>query len=323
MRMRTIGTGTVLAVAMILGSGGASLLAQAPQQVRIATGSPTGTYHATGELMAQSIASASGVTVVAVPSKGSVENVQAVAAGQAETALSQADVAYWAYSGTGEFEGKPPANELRAIGHLYPESIHLVVRKGAGVQEVGELRNKRVSLDEQGSGTLAEARLVLDAWGLKESDLRAEHLTVDAAAQRLKDGTLDAFFYVGGFPVPAIVELAKSTAIELAPIDGPRAEKLRGSYKFLSKDEIPDDVYKGVVATRTLSVGAQWITSSKLDAEAVYRLTKALWSDATAQALEAGHPKGKLIRRDNALHGVGIPLHPGAERFYKEAGLIN
>lgn len=321
--MRTIAIAATLAAAAMVAVGGGVLLAQAPQPVRLGTGAPGGTYHQVGELMGKAIASASGLQVVAVPSKGSVANVQAVASGELQTALSQSDVAFWAYSATGVFEGKPPGDSLRGIAALYPESIHLVIRKGAGVQEVGELRNKRVSLDEEGSGTLAEARLVLDAWGLKESDMRAEYLPLEAAVKRMQEGTLDAFFYVGGFPVPAITELAQSAAIELAPIDGPRAEKLRGSYKFLAKDEIPDDAYKGTIATRTLSVGALWVTSSKVSPDVVYAFTKGLWSDATLKALEGGHPKGRLIRKDNALHGIGIPLHPGAERFYKEAGLIN
>jgi len=139
----------------------------------------------------------------------------------------------------------------------------------------------------------------------------------------MKDGALDAFFFVGGAPAGAIAELASSGAgIELVPLDGPQAEGLRMASPFFSPDNIPADTYKGVAAVRTLSVGAQWVTSDKADAATVYEITKALFSDSTQQALAAGHAKGKLITKENAVKSAGIPFHPGAEKYYKEAGLI-
>lgn len=321
--MRMIRTGMLLLTGMVFALAGGNLLAQGPKSFRIGTGADSGTYQPIGTIIARSFSTASGLALTAVPSQGSVANVEAIAAGEIESGLSQSDVAYWAFTGSGAFDGKPKLEQLRAIGNLYQESIHLVVRKAASIQSVADLRDKRVSLDEQGSGTLAEARLVLDAWGLKETDIKAEHLKLEAAAQRVKEGTLDAFFYVGGYPVPAIVDLANAgTAIDLPPIDGPKAEKLRGDYKFLARDEIPANTYKGIEATKTLSVGALWVTSANVDAAMVYEVTKGLWSDKTLAALESGHPKGKLIRKDTALTGIGIPLHPGAERFYREAGFL-
>ena len=91
---------------------------------------------------------------------------------------------------------------------------------------------------------------------------------------------------------------------------------------FFATDEIPTDTYKGVPGVKTLAVGAQWVTSDKADAETVYQITKALYSDATQKTLAAGHAKGKFITLKNAVQGVGIPFHPGAERFYKEAGVL-
>lgn len=322
--MRMIKSVVLLAAGFIASFGAASLLAQGAKPFRIGTGPSAGTYHAIGSIIAGTVSDSSGVTVTPVSSTGSVANVEAVAAGRSESALIQADVTYWAFTATEMFDGRPPAQDLRTIANLYQESIHLVVRKEAGIQTVADLRGKRVSLDEQGSGTLADAKLVLAGWGLKESDVSAEYLPLAAAIQKIKAGTLDAFFHVGGYPVAPIVDLANSeTPIDLAPIDGPNAEKLRGEYKFFAREEIPTGTYKGLSAARTLSVAAQWVTSTKVDAGAVYAATKGLWSEKTRQALEAGHPKGKIISRDNALHGIGIPLHPGAERFYREAGLIN
>jgi len=321
--MRMNRTSTLLWAGLVLGLAAGTLAAQGSKPFRIGTGAETGTYAPIGAILARSLSDASGPALTAVPSQGSVANVQAIAAGQIQSGLSQSDIVYWAFTATGAFEGKPPLDELRAIANLYQESIHLVVRKAAGIQSVSDLRGKRVSLDEQGSGTLPEALLLLDAWGLKETDLNAEHLNLDAAAREMKQGTLDAFFYVGGYPVPAIVELANAGAeIDLPPLDGPKAEKLRGDYKFLARDEIPGNTYKGIDATKTLSVGALWVTSAKVDAAVVYEVTKALWSDKAREALAAGHPKGKLIRKDTALNGIGIPLHPGAERFYREAGFL-
>ena len=139
----------------------------------------------------------------------------------------------------------------------------------------------------------------------------------------MKDGSLDAFFFTGGAPAGAIAELASSgSGIELLPIDGPQADGLRMASPFFAVDTIAADTYRGVPAVKTLAVGAQWVTSAKADTETVYQITKALFSDATQKALAAGHAKGKFITKDNAVKGVGIPFHPGAEKFYKEAGLL-
>ncbi|MBI3513927.1 MAG: TAXI family TRAP transporter solute-binding subunit, partial [Proteobacteria bacterium] len=139
---------------------------------------------------------------------------------------------------------------------------------------------------------------------------------------KLKDGSLDAYFQTTGYPQGTIVELATTTGLELLPLAGAEADKLRAQFKFFAVDEIPAGVYKDVPATKTLAVGAQWVTSSKLSTDLVYAVTKALWSDKTRAALDGGHAKGKAIRKETALEGVGIPLHAGAEKFYREAGLL-
>ena len=106
------------------------------------------------------------------------------------------------------------------------------------------------------------------------------------------------------------------------PIDGPQADGLRKTSGFFAVDNIPADTYKGVAAVKTLAVGAQWVTSDKADAETVYQITKALYSDAVQKTLAAGHAKGKYINLQNAVQGVGIPFHPGAEKYYREAGVL-
>jgi TRAP transporter TAXI family solute receptor len=106
------------------------------------------------------------------------------------------------------------------------------------------------------------------------------------------------------------------------PITGAQADTLRRGNPFFANDSVPAATYKDVAAVNTLSVGAQWVTSAKADTETVYQITKSLYSDATQKALAAGHAKGKLITVKNAVLGAGIPFHPGAERFYKEAGVL-
>jgi TRAP transporter TAXI family solute receptor len=328
---------------MVLGLGLAGLVvagtasAQDIKFFRIGTGGTAGTYFPIGGLLANAISNppgsracndggscgVPGLVATAVASNGSVANINAIAGGSMESGFTQSDVAYWAYSGTGIYEGKPKVAGLRLIANLYPESIHLVARKGAGIKGVADLKGKRVSLDEPGSGTLVDARIIMGAFGITEKDVKPEYLKPNQAGDKLRDGGLDAFFFVGGYPAGAIAELAASgSGIELVPITGPEIDKMRTQYGFFATDTIPGNTYKGVNEVKTLAVGAQWVTSEKADANLVYEITKALWNGNTRKLLDSGHAKGKAITRESAVAGAGIPFHPGAEKFYKEAGLI-
>ena len=306
----------VMAVAAITG-------AQAQQFFRIGTGGTAGTYYPVGGMIANAVSQPGKIVATAAATNGSVANVNGISGGSLESGFSQSDVATWAQKGTGIFEGKPHVPGLRMIANLYPETIHVVVKKGSGIKSVADLKGKRVALDEPGSGTLINARLVLAAYGVQEADIKPEYIKPNQAGDKMKDGSLDAFFFTGGAPAGAIAELASAgSGIELLPIDGPQAQGLRMASPFFANDTIPADTYKGVAAVNTLAVGAQWVTSDKADAETVYLITKALFSDATQKTLQSGHPKGKMITLKNAVQGVGIPFHPGAERFYKEAGAL-
>lgn len=299
------------------------LAAQAQQFFRIGTGGTAGTYYPVGGMIANAVSQPGKIIVTAQASNGSVANVNGISGGAMESGFSQADVATWAQKGTGIFEGKPHVPGLRLIANLYPESVHVVVRKGSGIRSVADLKGKRVALDEPGSGTLVNARAILAAYGLKESDIRPEYIKPNQAGDKMKDGSLDAFFFTGGAPAGAIAELASSGAgIDILAIEGAAAEALRKSSPFFAPDTIAADTYKGVGAVATLAVGAQWVTSDKADANAVYEITKALFGADAQKTLAAGHAKGKFINKENAVKGAGIPFHPGAERFYKEAGLL-
>jgi uncharacterized protein len=303
---------------------------------RIVTGGTVGTYFPIGGLIANALSNppgsrpceeggscgVPGLVATSVASNGSVANVSAIGSGAAQSGFVQSDIAYWAYSGTGIYDGRPKVDSLRAIANLFPESVHLVVRKGSGIKSVRDLRGKRVSLDEPGSGTLVDARLILAAYGIGERDVKAQYLPAQRVADSFREGALDAFFSVSGWPQSSIIDLATTVGIDLVPVDGPEAARLLKQYSFFSADEIPDEAYKGVSGVRTIGVHALWLTSVRQPAPLVYQLTATLWNASTRKLLDSGHVKGQVIRLQSALTGVGIPLHEGAEKFYKEQGMI-
>jgi hypothetical protein len=258
----------------------------------------------------------------AVSSRGSVDNVNAIISGLRNSGFAQSDVAFWAYTGTGTMEGKDPATDLRTIAALFEEHIHLVVLKDSGINSVADLKGKRVSLDEPGSGTYVDANLILESNGLSASDLTAEALKGGAAAEALRNGKIDAFFVVAGYTAGALVELESAAEIKLVPIDGAGADALTEKYGFFASSDIPEGTYEGVAGTTTVAVGAQWFTSAKEDEELVYKITKALWNKESRKLLDVGHAKGKTITAETALNGIGVPLHAGSERFYKEMGIM-
>ncbi|PIV80115.1 MAG: immunogenic protein [Rhodobacteraceae bacterium CG17_big_fil_post_rev_8_21_14_2_50_63_15] len=325
------------AIAAILSAG--LVGAAAAQELKfftIGTGGTAATYYPVGGVIANAISNppgsracdeggscgVPGLIASAVSSRGSVDNVNAIVSGLRNSGFAQSDVAFWAYTGTGTMEGQPPAADLRAIAALFPEHIHLVALADSDIHSVADLAGKRVSLDEPGSGTYVDAKLILEANGLAEGSYTAEALKPDASGDALRNGQIDAFFFVGGYPTGAIVELASAVKIKLVPITGAGAESLIEKYGFFSASDIPDGAYEGVPATSTVAVGAQWITSAKESDDLIYEVTKALWNEKTRILLDVGHAKGKSITPETALDGIGIPLHPGAERFYKEAGLL-
>ncbi len=316
-----------LAIAVALVIAGGAALAQGQSFFRIGTGGTSGTYYPIGGLIANAISATGengvpGLVATAVSSNGSVANINAIQSGASESGFSQSDVAFWAHSGTGLYDGKGSVSDLRLIATLYPETLHIVARTDAGINSVADLKGKRVSLDEPGSGTIVDARLVLAAYGLSEEDITPEYLKPGPSGEKMRDGSLDAFFFVGGFPAGAITELAASTAITLVPVSGPEAEKLLADNKYFSPNTVPAETYEGVGEIATISVAAQWVTSAKQPDALVYDITKALWSEGARKALDAGHAKGKQITLDNAVTSAGIPFHPGAEKFYREAGVL-
>lgn len=330
-RRRTL---ELLASAGTLVAGAAA--AQDVVYFRIGTGGTQGTYFPIGGIIANAISAppgslpcdkggscgVPGLLATAQSSSGSVENVRAIGEGLIESGFSQADVAYWAYRGDTMFVDTGAIANLRAIARLYRESVHLAVRADSGIAAVTDLAGKRVSLAEEGSGTLVDARAILAAYGLDEAAVEPSYLKTEKAVDALIAGEIDAFFAIAGYPTASIVELAESLPVALVPINGEGLVELLRSHPFFIRDFIPREAYAGIGTVETLSIGALWVVADEVTADLVYGITKTLWHDSTRKQLEDGHAKGKEIRLEFALQGVPIPLHAGAERYYREAGLI-
>ncbi len=323
--------------AVLAGGVVGAAVAQDLRFFTIGTGGTAYTYYPVGGVIANAISKppgsrpcdeggscgVDGLIASAVSSRGSVDNINATLSGLRDSGFAQSDVAYWAYTGTGTMEGKEPATELRTIAALFQEHIHLVALADSGINSVADLVGKRVSLDEPGSGTYVDANLILAANGISPDDLTAEALKGGAASEALRNGKIDAFFVVAGYPTGSLVELASAVDIKLVPISGTGADALTSEYGFFSQSDIPDGTYEGVDGVSTVAVGAQWYTNASQDDDLIYAITAALWNDKTRKLLDVGHAKGSSITIETALSGVGVPLHPGAERFYREMGLLD
>jgi TRAP transporter TAXI family solute receptor len=310
--------------------------ADEPRFFRIGTAGTTGTYFQIGGAIANAISNPPGspncqkggtcgvpdLIAVAQATQGSVENVDLINRSQVEAALAQADIASWAYRGTGIFKGKPPITSLRAIASLYAESLHLVVAQAGGIEQLKDLRGKRIGLGEKESGTVVDARIVLEAAGLSEHDIKPDYSRLGDAASGVRENMLDGFFLLGGYPVPAVAELAASTSIRLVPIGDDVLDRLKKRYPYFSRSDIPADTYEGVAQpTVTLGIPALLIVGADVPEELVHDITKSLWNDATRQLLASRSAAGKRVAFGHALDGIDIPLHPGAERFYREMGV--
>ncbi len=326
---RGLALATLLAAAAVSGPSNA---AEEIRFFRIGAGSTDALHFTLGGLIAGAVSNppgtracerggncgVPGLIAIAQTTGGSIHNVEAIGDGRLESALSQADVAYWAYNGTGMFQVQGAIKNLRAVANLYQGALQIVVREGSGIDSVADLKGKRIALIKGDPGVAGTARLVLDAVGIEETQLTVETVTLGEAAARLAADTLDAIFLLDAAPVFEIAELARSTPIALLPIDGETGAGIRRDYPFLTVDIIPRNAYRGVDQTTTIGIGMLWLVSAELDAALVYELTRALWHPSNRPILDAADPVGRSIRPATALVGVPIPLHPGAEHFYAE-----
>ena len=290
--------------------------------VAIATGGTGGTYYPVGGALAQMLSNnIEGLIVTAQTGNATIANCNLMGRGQIETGFTQANATYWAYTGTGILEGKAPITNLRGIASLYPEIIHIIVPKASGINSIEDLRGKRVGVGAPNSGNVADAETILNAHGITFGDIKAEFIDFNETAQRLIDGQIDAGFTTGGYPVSSIINIATKRDIKLIPISDEMIDKLVSSVPYYGLAVIPAGIYRGVdTPTKTVATPALWTCAADLSPTLVYKMTKALWEHR--DVLEKVHNKGKDITLETALDGMCVPLHPGAELYYKEVGLI-
>ena len=264
-----------------------------------------------------------GLVAVAKSTGGSIANVEAIAQRRLDAALVQADIAYWAYHGTGIYKGKGAVANLRGIAMLYPETLQLVARKEAHIASVKDLRGKRVSFGDKESGSLVHGRLLLEAFAITEKQVKLSYLKPGAAADALAAGTLDAFLVVDAWPVPALSEMAKAGGIDIVPLAGPEIEGMVRRYPFFQPDEIVAGTYGALPAVKSLAVGIALVTGAEQDDKLIYGITKALWHPSTRKMLTQSSPHGARINLDaTAIEKMGIQVHGGASAYYFDAGLL-
>jgi hypothetical protein len=289
----------------------------------IATGGTGGTYYPLGGILAQALTEkVPEVVVTAQAAQASVANCNLIRDKQIESAFVQSNVAYNAYTGAAAFKDKPAAN-IRGIASLYPETIQIVARADSGIKSMKDIKGKRLVPGDRGSGTEVDTLNVLSVYKLEYKDFAGvDWLSFSGAAQRLQDKQTDVTFTTAGWPTAAIQELSISANVVLVPIDEAKIKELTKQFPFYSRIVIPKGTYKGQAKdVATITTMAQWVVGAEVPEEVVYKLTKALWeggSDKMAQA----HAKGKDVQMKTALAGMAIPLHPGAEKYYKEKGVI-
>ena len=329
--------------ALAVGAGGIvaalvpfSLQAEDLTFFRIATGGTASTFYPVGALIATVISNPPGVPgceenggrcgvpgliAAAQSSEGAVKNIEAVASGIVESGLSQSDVVYWAYNGTGIFAGSEPRRQLRLIGSLYPEVVQIVVRRNSGITSIPDMAGKRISLDVEGSGTLVAARIILESYGLSDKDLDARYIKHGPATSMVRDGELDGLFVIAGHPTNSVFDLVEEGIAHLLPIPAEQALGLIIDHPFFSLSVVPEGSYPGLPHVTTLAIGVQWIVTQEAPEDLVYKITRALWHENSRELLASGHPTARQMKLSNALLGAAVPLHPGAATYYREAGL--
>jgi TRAP transporter TAXI family solute receptor len=317
----------------------ASSQAQEMQFFRIASGSAGGTYFPMAGLLSQVISNPPGartcekggncgmpgLVAIGQSAHGSVANVNSIKSGQVESGFAQSDVTYWAYTGTGPFEGKQPIKKLCVIASLFSEHVHVVSGVGRGIKSVHDLKGKTVGMGLPASGALVGARLVVGAYGLKEKeDFKPEYVKSKTGADMIRDRHADAFLTVTGYPNAAITEMASTQGAMLVPVSGAERDKLLSAVRFYSASKIPGGTYQGNPDdTETVAVSALWVSSNELSEDLLYGVTKGLFGNKKAgKILKNGHAKGKALTVETAFDGVPIPLCPGSEKYYKETGAI-
>ncbi len=295
------------------------IVTQAATFLTIATGGTAGTYYPLGAGMADIWnKNIKGMNAMVQSTGASVANINLLRNKEVDLIFVQNDVAFYAYNGVELF--KEPFPQLRGLATLYPETVQIVALADRGINSVYDLKGKRVAVGAAGSGTEVNARQILAAAGITYKDIRVQYLSFAEAASNLKDGNIDAAFVTAGHPTAAIVDLAAVRKIVLVPVADEIIASLQKDYPFYVKIVVPAGTYKGVDTDAvTVAVKAMLAVRAEMPEDLAYQLLKTMY--ANQKRLIEAHAKGELIIPETGKEGMSIPLHRGAEKFFKEMGL--
>ena len=294
--------------------------------VSIGTGGITGVYYPTGGAICRlmnKLRKETGIRCSVESTGGSIYNINAIRAGELEFGVAQSDWQYHAYNGTSKFKDQGPFKDLRAVFSIHPEPVTIVARDDSGIQNILDLKGKRVNIGNPGSGTRGTWEVIEKALGWKRSDLKlAAELKSAETGQALCDNKIDAYFWLVGHPSALTQETLASCASHLVDARAPALDKLVEERPYYSFATIPAGMYPGQDKdVQTWGVRATLVTSAKVPEEVVYTLVKAVFDNF--DAFKKLHPAfGHLTEKEMISASLSAPLHPGAVKYYKERGWI-
>jgi TRAP transporter TAXI family solute receptor len=321
--------GIALAFGFAVFMGGTPTTVQAKTTyVTIGTGGITGVYYPTGGAIAKMVNNKRkeyGIRATVESTGGSVFNVNAVMSGDLDFGIVQSDRQYQAVHGLAEWKDAGPQKDLRAVFSIHPESVTLVAAVDAGIKTIKDLKGKKVNIGNPGSGQRQNSIDALEAVGLDyEKDLQAEGIKAAESAGLLQDGRIDAFFYTVGHPNGSILEATSGKRkVRFIPIAGAGVEKLLAKYPYYAKAIIPISFYANADNKEdvpTFGVKATFVTSAKVPDNVVYAITKEVFDNL--EEFKQLHPAYSVLTKQNMLEGLSAPIHPGAMKYFKEAGLM-
>lgn len=299
------------------GSGGdEEAEGETPDFLTLLTGGTSGTYYPLGGEMASNITNEAGIQTDALSSNASADNIIDLQAGEADLAMVQTDTIAQAIEGTGAFEGEAVDNVL-ALGSLYPETVQIVTTADSGIESVEDLEGQTVSVGAPGSGTFYNAEQILEIHGLTLDDIDAQNLDFGESTGGIQDGNIDAAIITGGTPTGAVEELTATVDVKILPIEEDKIEELVEQYPFYAEDTVASGTYGIDEDVTTVAVLAMIAVTDSLSDDVVYDITAAIYENTESMA----HARAEDITIDSALDGIGVDMHPGAERYFDEQGV--
>jgi uncharacterized protein len=308
--------------AAVMGTGTLS----AQEFITIGTGSVTGVYYPTGGAICKLVNKGRkdhNIRCSVESTGGSIYNVNTIRAGELDFGIVQSDWQYHGYNGTSEFAEQGPNKKLRAVFSLHTEPFNIIARADSGIENVADLKGKRVNIGNPGSGDRATMAVVMDAFGWTNDSFKlASELKGSERSQALCDNKIDAFIYMVGHPNGSIKEATTSCDAKLVSATGPEIEKIVANNPYYAYSTIPAGMYRGTDKDVTsFGVAATLVSSTDVSDEVAYNLVKAVFEDF--DTFKRLHPAfANLKKEDMVKAGISIPLHPGAEKYYKEIGLL-